>query len=1301
MKTATSDNTNAGHTASGTPTKFPVWKILIVTLCVAHFISPRIFGQNTHRVAFSRSAGQSFSAPDSASLSITNAITIEAWVKIDAVDGTDQAIVGKGRSSNGTGYALLVSAANKFNLSIWTGTATSVSSAMTPQADTWYHVAGTWDGSTAKIYINGNLDNSAVIPGSMSDSAEPLYIGRELTAAPERYFGGSIDDVRVWATARPEAQIRTNIFQELQGTETGLRGYWKLNFSSLDATGNGNTLTNNNAPVFRSNDMPFFSSGQQLEFCADKDAELLLHLNGSSGDTSARHSQTDTAVQYSAGAGRFEQGGLFNGSSSVIDIGTNFAAQNQQTVVAWVRPATTVGVRPVIEKAIEGYGGEIDNELFILDGGRAHWAIVTDNGSTGIFSIAEGSTLLPTNAWTCLVGVVDQKRDEMRLYVNGIKESTASMGGRNAKNGNRPMRIGKRVGNQAVHYFAGSIDEAAVFNRAFSDEEVMKYYGGIVSARFVSASGTNSPVDGLVQRGDATDKSWADVHDGVGNQGSAITTQHSVLVKSGNLPGAWWDLSKGIHVFDTSALPDASITLNHAALTCYAESKSNSLGTTASHSRIHVVTANPVSSGNINPGTDYQSLASASLGSREFADLAPLVFNSHEFSSTGLTAINTSGFTKLGLRLGCDLLNEAPNWGGPGLFLHYTYASTDSNVNRPFLLIEYTSVFGANSISGNISAISLPAGTIRVTATSTSTGANGTVMFTGPGFYTIPNLLSGQSYNISAYLDVNNDGVHQPWEPEGSYAGNPLALTGNATGVNFALVIPPDTDHDGMSDTWELANGLTVGTNDALLDKDGDGLLNIQEYYLETNTGSPDTDGDNLPDGVEYNAGMNPRSSDTDGDGLPDKWEMDNGLNPLANDAALDADGDGLTNAQEYNGGVNGTNPRSIDSNGNGVSDYEEQNGVRLISHSYDKLDRLISTQYANGAWEAWRYDGNGNILAHSLKTLRDADGDGLPDAWEFANGLAINNGSGSQGFSGDGDGDNWTNYQEFLTGTSPTDATSHPPVGGQAGAAWFNPPRARIVFPPASGGIYPHISLKLWDADGNPAQTRFQWFDAVAQQWKYPTIAQVDGSIFFLDKLLETSPSGTTHDVVWLTPNDFSNFNGIVLLRAIVQDAAGTTTSEVAPFAVNTTGDFDGDGLPDAWEAPRNLDPNDATGDNGAFGNPDGDGFTNFAEFAFGLNPQTSDTVGVPTVTAEVKPADGKTYLTVTYRRRTDAVNLIYEIQTTADLVIWTTSGADVEPISIAPGGINLEVVKVRIQPSFDSLGTPVKFVRVRVRTQ
>jgi hypothetical protein len=50
---------------------------------------------------------------------------------------------------------------------------------------------------------------------------------------------------------------------------------------------------------------------------------------------------------------------------------------------------------------------------------------------------------------------------------------------------------------------------------------------------------------------------------------------------------------------------------------------------------------------------------------------------------------------------------------------------------------------------------------------------------------------------------------------------------------------------------------------------------------------------------------------------------------------------------------------------------------------------------------------------------------------------------------------------------------------------------------------------------------------------------------------------------------------------------------------------DLDRDQLPDAWEERFGLDTSDATGDNGANGDPDNDGRTNFEEHAAGTHPR------------------------------------------------------------------------------------------------
>jgi hypothetical protein len=75
------------------------------------------------------------------------------------------------------------------------------------QLNTWYHVAAKDNGLTAKIYINGVENNSftisSIIPGP---SNQPFRIGA-FDLSGNSHFDGTIDDVRLYATALSDKDI--------------------------------------------------------------------------------------------------------------------------------------------------------------------------------------------------------------------------------------------------------------------------------------------------------------------------------------------------------------------------------------------------------------------------------------------------------------------------------------------------------------------------------------------------------------------------------------------------------------------------------------------------------------------------------------------------------------------------------------------------------------------------------------------------------------------------------------------------------------------------------------------------------------------------------------------------------------------------------------------------------------------------------------------------------------------------------------------------------------------------------------
>lgn len=91
-----------------------------------------------------------------------------------------------------------------------------------------------------------------------------------------------------------------------------------------------------------------------------------------------------------------------------------------------------------------------------------------------------------------------------------------------------------------------------------------------------------------------------------------------------------------------------------------------------------------------------------------------------------------------------------------------------------------------------------------------------------------------------------------------------------------------DRDYDGIPDDYEVANELRPDIPDSGNDYDNDGLTNLEEYRLGSSPKEGDTDGDGVSDGSEAVMGTDPNRpntflKDTDGDGAVDADELRDG----------------------------------------------------------------------------------------------------------------------------------------------------------------------------------------------------------------------------------------------------------------------------------------------------------------------------------------------------------------------------------------------------------------------------------------
>ena len=307
----------------------------------------------------------------------------------------------------------------------------TLASGLTPTVGIWYNVAGTWNGTTQILYING-VQVASVDVNSPAGASVNYFIGY---INGYNYWKGTLDEVKIYNRALSAAEILAeyksasrqfiNVSQDTFMKE-GLVGYWPfdgkyMNWSAssaeaVDASGQGN---NGNVTNFGQEGARPGIVGQALNFDGSNDIVSMT-------------------------------------SAAVFDV----AAGSSHSVTAWIKPNSFANGPAIF---VVGTNGVAFNYLADLNSSG-----VLDYGNNATQGTI-GSTAVALNQWSFVS--FSSNGSVVTGYINGVNVGTLTLGNSGATT--ETAKIGSRG---TAQYFPGFIDEVRAYDRALSAAEVLQLY---------------------------------------------------------------------------------------------------------------------------------------------------------------------------------------------------------------------------------------------------------------------------------------------------------------------------------------------------------------------------------------------------------------------------------------------------------------------------------------------------------------------------------------------------------------------------------------------------------------------------------------------------------------------------------------------------------------------------------------------------------------------------------------------------------------------------------------------------------
>ncbi len=430
-------------------------------------------------------------------------ISLETWFKTKSF-ASIQNIIDKRNAANTTvNYLMQVQTTGLVRFF-----ATGIFDVYSTQAlplNEWVHLVMTYDGTTAKIYINGNLSNSVNYTGTLPVTADnPLLVCRHSVQATGLYCNGILDSTRIYSRALTAAEILSNYnattldIQTRTGATTDPNdGSWsawapatsETSILSLDADA-ANWAWDGLAtymPQTKGNESNIKQEGSGSlklttgSYPTDANTVGLWHLD-ETGGTGAYMKDSSANANHGTPTGTTLINGVsgkarsFNGSSDSIAVGSTGRPTNTFTFEAWFTVNSTHEIDAESTATTTGTSGQ--KYLFGAQGltsPSSGTGLSVGTNGLSVYEHSDGympplavySGTIPSG-WNHVAVVYNSKKPS--IYLNGALVRTGLTSPKTTVYA--PIQIGG--GSYGFH--DGKIDEVRISNIARTGEAIAASY---------------------------------------------------------------------------------------------------------------------------------------------------------------------------------------------------------------------------------------------------------------------------------------------------------------------------------------------------------------------------------------------------------------------------------------------------------------------------------------------------------------------------------------------------------------------------------------------------------------------------------------------------------------------------------------------------------------------------------------------------------------------------------------------------------------------------------------------------------